>query len=113
MRLLSALISPILFLCLRVCRATTKPGTKNATVSRLTSCPGDSTISFVTQPPAHLFAGQKYHTVYRFAVDPTTVSHYQYAVKGTKWDVPHANIHSCVSTVGFCTPFIGNTPGLS
>jgi hypothetical protein len=60
-----------------------------------------------------MFAGQKYHTIYRFAVDPTTVSHYQYAVKGTKWDVPHANIHSCVSTVGFCTPFIGNTPGLS
>ena len=28
-------------------------------------------------------------------------------------DIPHANIHSCLRTVGFCTPFVSNTPGLS
>merc|ERR1712070_800193 len=26
---------------------------------------------------------------------------------------PHVNIHSCVSSIGACTPFIKNTPGLS
>ena len=27
--------------------------------------------------------------------------------------IPHANVHSCVRSVGFCTPFVSNTPGLS
>eukprot|EP00307_Rebecca_sp_RCC1486_P000185 CAMPEP_0119412484 /NCGR_PEP_ID=MMETSP1335-20130426/4907_1 /TAXON_ID=259385 /ORGANISM="Chrysoculter rhomboideus, Strain RCC1486" /LENGTH=959 /DNA_ID=CAMNT_0007437225 /DNA_START=56 /DNA_END=2935 /DNA_ORIENTATION=+ len=29
------------------------------------------------------------------------------------YHIPHANIHSCVRSVGFCTPFVANTPGLS
>ena len=28
-------------------------------------------------------------------------------------NIPHANVHSCVRSVGFCTPFVSNTPGLS
>ena len=28
-------------------------------------------------------------------------------------DIPHANVHSCVRSVGFCTPFVSNQPGLS
>jgi len=27
--------------------------------------------------------------------------------------IPHVNIHSCVSSIGACTPFISNTPGLA
>eukprot|EP00966_Prymnesium_polylepis_P063107 1464896-Prymnesium_polylepis.1 len=27
--------------------------------------------------------------------------------------LPHANIHSCLRHVGFCTPFVANTPELS
>jgi hypothetical protein len=92
---------------------TTKPGTTNATVTRLSSCPAGAAITFVKPPPDTIFAGQKYQTVYRFAVDPAAANHYRWTVKGTKWDVPHANIHSCVSTVGFCTPFIANTPSLA
>jgi len=29
------------------------------------------------------------------------------------FDFVHSNIHSCVRSVGFCTPFISNTPGLA
>merc|ERR1711865_527334 len=27
--------------------------------------------------------------------------------------LPHVNIHSCVSSIGACTPFVANTPGLA
>jgi hypothetical protein len=29
------------------------------------------------------------------------------------YHVPHANIHSCLRKVGFCTPFVANTPELA
>ena len=28
-------------------------------------------------------------------------------------NIPHANLHSCSQTVGFCNPFVANTPGLA
>ena len=28
-------------------------------------------------------------------------------------DIPHANLHSCVRAVGFCTPFVADQPGLA
>lgn len=29
------------------------------------------------------------------------------------FDVSHGNVHMCLDSVGFCTPFVQNTPGLS
>jgi len=34
-------------------------------------------------------------------------------VKDSGFMLPHVNIHSCLSKIGACTPFIKNTPGLS
>lgn len=30
-----------------------------------------------------------------------------------RYELPHANIHSCQRKVGFCTPFVEDTPGLA
>lgn len=34
-------------------------------------------------------------------------------VSGVDYHVPHANIHSCVSSAGACVPFVGAQPGES
>ena len=28
-------------------------------------------------------------------------------------DIPHTNVHSCLMSTGFCTPFVEDTPGIS
>lgn len=32
---------------------------------------------------------------------------------GVHYEIPHSNLHSCLTHVGFCTPFVSNTPALS
>ena len=54
--------------------------------------------------PSTLRAGQDYSVTYKATVPSSR------APVGT---IPHANVHSCLRDVGFCTPFVSNTPGLA
>jgi len=66
-------------------------------------CSGAEVI-YEVPPPADMMQGSTYEVRYQMVV-PSTRS-----PTGT---IPHANIHSCDRNVGFCTPFVANTPGLS
>ena len=44
---------------------------------------------------------------------PASVSTFVPAYRQPLNELPHVNFHSCERRVGFCTPFIANTPGLS
>ena len=67
-------------------------------------CAGASMEFVLPLLPSSLWSGQQYSVHYRMLVpssrSPTSL-------------IPHANVHSCVRSVGFCTPFVSNTPGLS
>lgn len=81
------------------------------------SCPATVSLEFLTRPPNPMYAMQDYPTDYRFVIDSEALNHVpinitSIEINPTKYHIPHANIHSCFSNVGFCTPFVGNTPGL-
>ena len=81
----------------------------NGGTTKLDSCPDDFKLEFILEPPKVMYGREYYPVQYRFSLDIDAIDHYQV----NDVDIPHANIHSCVSTVGFCTPFVSNTPGLS
>lgn len=82
---------------------------------RMAGCP-NVTLKFLTQPPNPMYAMQDYPTEYYFAINDPAYDIVQHAPNNAtpevKWHIPHANIHSCVSSVGFCTPFVGNNSKL-
>lgn len=83
--------------------------------TRMAACPPTVTLEFLSRPPNPMFAMEDYPTDYKFVMDSDQLFHTAVAAGASSpetWHIPHANIHSCFSTVGFCTPFIGNTPGL-
>jgi len=68
-----------------------------------TSCNGADVI-YTRAPADDMVGGEEYSVQWSMtvpvALNPTSA-------------VPHANIHSCYRSVGFCSPFVGNTPGLA
>ena len=54
--------------------------------------------------PRPLYAQQVYEVHWTLTVPPEL---------NPSTDVDHANLHSCELNVGFCTPFVANTPGLA
>lgn len=83
--------------------------------TRMSACPSTAELDFLSRPPNPMYAMQDYPTDYRFVLDSAALFHVPAGASATNpetWHIPHANIHSCFSTVGFCTPFVGNTPGL-
>ena len=94
-------------------RKTLHAGTKNSTLVRLSSCPSDMTITWTKALPTMMYAQRTYNTLYTFAYNRASHGGSYHLVGGKLYDISHANIHSCWSNVGFCTPFIGNTPGLA
>ena len=80
-------------------------------VIQMSICPSDMKIEFTETLPDLMRVGSVYYTNYRFHVDEKGIS--PQMVKGVQYDIPHANIHSCFSRVGFCTPFVKNTPSLA
>jgi len=85
------------------------------------TCPGSTTISYVDFPPTGaLSSATTYSVQYTLTVDETALTAaYNTTIvatavsSGDLYTVPHANIHSCISHVGACTPFVANTPGLA
>ena len=67
------------------------------------SC-GGASVTFQGVEQTSFWEGKVYEKKYSATV-PATLS--------PSASIPHANIHSCVRTVGFCTPFVSNTPGLA
>ena len=54
--------------------------------------------------PATMNSGQEYTVTYSAHVP---------AGRDPAGPIPHANVHSCLRDVGFCTPFVANQPGLA
>jgi hypothetical protein len=54
--------------------------------------------------PSSLWAGHVYDFTYTITVP---------AVRSPLGSIPHANVHSCLRNVGFCTPFVASTTGLA
>ena len=80
---------------------------------QLPYCPPGLNMEF-QQPllPEQVRAHEENIAKYRFTIPPSFAVHKQ-EKNGLHHDIPHANIHSCFSNIGFCTPFVKNTPGLS
>lgn len=88
--------------------------TNSAGVTKGGVCPtGAVEVIWTQAPPAKMTAGLGYHTEYDFKVDRTVFPVVLKQARGQDMMVPHSNIHSCVRSRGACTPFVGNTPGLS
>jgi len=83
--------------------------------TRLDECPDGLDIKFTKLIPEVVYEQQTYETVFEFTVDSSKGFNVvkQKNKNGLEVDIPHANIHSCLAKVGFCTPFVGNTPGLA
>ncbi|GMH94642.1 hypothetical protein TrVE_jg1985 [Triparma verrucosa] len=87
----------------------------------LDPCPTGTTIAFDTAKPTGVIEGDPITVAYSLTVDTTvlpdhtgTADTQTVILYGTSSNhVPHANIHSCLASVGTCTPFVANTPTLS
>eukprot|EP00961_Rhodomonas_salina_P202312 2728709-Rhodomonas_salina.1 len=80
----------------------------------MSQCPDTVTALYDVAPPLEMFEGTEYPVTFSLTVDKSvhTVVPGKTKSDGPK-EVPHANIHSCISSRGACTPFVANTPGLS
>ena len=75
----------------------------NQTDAQREDCAG-ANLAFETTLPSDMEEGQTYSASYSMTVP---------SARCPSDSVPHANVHSCRRTVGFCTPFVSNTPGLA
>mmetsp|Transcript_12883 Transcript_12883/g.31299 ORF Transcript_12883/g.31299 Transcript_12883/m.31299 type:complete len:902 (+) Transcript_12883:88-2793(+) len=72
---------------------------------------GTAYTSFTFNWPEILYSSTEYNVGFKAYIPNPELSTYD--VNDVPYHIPHANIHSCVRSVGFCTPFVSNTPGLS
>ena len=86
----------------------TPPGSENPLSE---DCNGTS-VDFVEWPAPGSMSIRTYYDVhFRVNVPRTRAVVLHYDDGG--FDVAHANIHSCLQSVGYCSPFVANQPGLS
>jgi len=75
---------------------------------------GTSGISLTFTIPEEINDQTPVQATIHFELDVTQFSIIDQTVSTLgDFSIPHVNIHSCISSVGACTPFIANTPGLS
>lgn len=88
----------------------------NTTQHQLAACPAELILTF-SDPllPNPLFSMRDYTAFFRVTVNGEALSLTSSLSSATQLshEIYHANVHSCVSTVGFCSPAIANSPGLS
>merc|ERR1711935_95829 len=82
-------------------------------VTKAGLCTGKTNIEFVKVPPRPWYSDQEYMVEYKLTVDKCDFATGISLEPSKGWDVPHANVHSCLAHMGACTPFVGNTPGLA
>jgi len=87
----------------------------NGVMSRAPACPAELILTFSDPPPNPLFSMRDYMSHFRATINGQALGLVSLtsATTGLAHEIYHANVHSCVATVGFCSPFISNTPGLS
>ena len=96
-----------------LCWRTDSAGTRS-----YSECPDYVSLTFSQPPPVKMFEGEEYAvefsvTVNRSALAIAPVAQRSDDLVGPLVDVSHANVHSCFSAAGSCTPFIEASPGLS
>ena len=79
------------------------------------SFPPGLETGYLIEPPEDMEEGSSYHVEFFIAIDTSIYHLKNQTVEDDlpKFDVPHANLHSCLSHIGFCTPMVSNTPGLA
>lgn len=77
----------------------------------LTACPQGLDISFDEEVPTVMHERELYSTTY--TLDASFLAPWGGPTSQSGYTVPHANIHSCPSKIGYCTPFIANNPNLA
>jgi len=88
--------------------------TTSRKITTMSECPkGAISLEWTKPLPQKLLADTDNPTSYKFKVDLSMFNVTAVSAKGKLWDIPHSNLHSCPSDKGACTPFVGNTPGLS
>lgn len=89
--------------------------TSNSVTTRVAACPHELILTYHDPPPNPLYSMRDYISHFRVTVNEVAlgVVYTTSAVTNQSINLVHANVHSCVATVGFCTPAIGNTPGLA
>lgn len=82
-------------------------------VTFMSECPDDVLLKWESVLPEEMFEFRAYPVRYSITLDKS--SKVPVKKKGAnvneEVDIPHANIHSCVASMGACTPFVSNTPG--
>jgi hypothetical protein len=73
-------------------------------VTKMAKCPDEITVKWTTPLPTDLVELTDYPVAWEVNAPGVVIDNNH---------VPHANIHSCIRSVGACTPFVSNTPGLS
>eukprot|EP00472_Partenskyella_glossopodia_P006903 CAMPEP_0197515572 /NCGR_PEP_ID=MMETSP1318-20131121/660_1 /TAXON_ID=552666 /ORGANISM="Partenskyella glossopodia, Strain RCC365" /LENGTH=580 /DNA_ID=CAMNT_0043063983 /DNA_START=254 /DNA_END=1996 /DNA_ORIENTATION=- len=77
-------------------------------------CPDTITVNFLNTPDGDLIEGESYDFDFDVRIEPGTYDIIpQYIEDRGKFEISHANVHSCVQSRGSCTPFVANTPGLA
>src|SRR6056297_730268 len=89
--------------------------TVNSVTTRSPSCPPSAILTFTDPPPDPMYSMRDYVSHFRITANEEDLNLLS-LIRGTtgeRYTLWHANIHSCVASVGFCTPSISNTPGLA
>eukprot|EP00873_Tetraselmis_striata_P044856 jgi/Tetstr1/465120/TSEL_009843.t1 len=88
--------------------------TNSAGEEDLAACPLSILLQFDTALPQQLEEGRGYEVEYSLMIDTSKVPVVAMTPPGgMPAEITHANIHSCFSRIGTCTPFVEDTPGLS
>eukprot|EP00820_Chromera_velia_P027914 Cvel_11325.t1-p1 / transcript=Cvel_11325.t1 / gene=Cvel_11325 / organism=Chromera_velia_CCMP2878 / gene_product=Signal peptide, CUB and EGF-like domain-containing, putative / transcript_product=Signal peptide, CUB and EGF-like domain-containing, putative / location=Cvel_scaffold709:203-3164(-) / protein_length=415 / sequence_SO=supercontig / SO=protein_coding / is_pseudo=false len=75
----------------------------------LSECPSAIELEWVDPPASVITSSDTDPVAYRFTID--TGSYPTHQINGH--DIEHANIHSCLTSAGSCTPFVADSPGLA
>ena len=70
-------------------------------------------VGYLVEPPSEMLSDEHHSVVWFAAIDTSVWNLTKTSVVDGVYDVPHSNLHSCLSHIGFCTPLVSNTPGLS
>lgn len=81
---------------------------------QLPECPKGIYMDWNELLPEIMHADEDYPTSFRVYINESMGFHPVPIKKSDgEWEISHANIHSCLQKVGFCTPFVANSPGLA
>jgi hypothetical protein len=90
-------------------RTTYKDKSDKTGITKMGECPEGIALKWTKTLPEDMISMHEYTTTYSLTLSTEKFGH----KKSGNNDIPHANIHSCITSRGACTPFVSNSPGLA